>query len=102
MLAGFYNTQAGIGSEVLFSVPYHDGFGFGMVISACLPVHDTDGTFKGVSCVDILMRDLIAELTAFDAFKGEVFYPFMLDKFGKGKFSSSCSPLKHISINNLI
>ena len=83
-MARFYNGPTSrAGSDVVFSVPYHDGFGFGMVISACLPVHKNHQTFMGVTCIDMLMRDLIGELTAFQNCKGEILYPFMLDKHGK-------------------
>ena len=51
------------------------------MITACLPIHKSDNTFKGVACVDMLMRDLISDLTAFPDLN--VGYTFMLDGAGK-------------------
>ena len=54
------------------------------MLSACLPIHHNENgalTFMGVTCIDMLMRDLIGELTAFQ--RGEIAYTFMLDGAGK-------------------
>ena len=50
-------------------------------MSACLPIHatrpgGTGRTFLGVACIDLMMEDLVAELTGFEA--GENSYSFML------------------------
>ena len=51
-----------------------------IVITACLPIHRNDNTFEGVACVDMLMRDLISDLTAFPNLNAG--YTFMLDSAG--------------------
>ena len=52
----------------------------GIVITACLPIHKNDNTFEGVACVDMLMRDLISNLTALPNLN--VGYTLMLDSAG--------------------
>ena len=52
----------------------------GIVLTACLPIHKTPWEFVGVACVDILMRDMIGDLTAFQDL--DVAYTFMLDQAG--------------------
>ncbi len=55
----------------------------GRIFSTCLPIHKNgvNGvTFMGVICIDMLMRDLIGDLTAFQ--RGEIAYAFMLDGAG--------------------
>ena len=52
----------------------------GMMLSACLPFHKNGDDFMGVTCIDMLMRDLVGELTSFQ--QGEIAYTFMLDQGG--------------------
>ncbi len=52
-----------------------------MILSACLPLHKDGNDFLGVTCIDMLMRDLIGELTSFQ--QGDIAYTFMLDAQGK-------------------
>ena len=52
----------------------------GIVLTACLPIYRGGDTFEGVACVDMLMRDLISELTAFQNL--DIAYTFMLDGAG--------------------
>ena len=52
----------------------------GIVLTACLPIHRGGDTFEGVACVDMLMRDLISDLTAFQNL--DIAYTFMLDSAG--------------------
>ena len=62
---------------------YWDIFAFynlGIVITACLPIHKNQNTYEGVACVDMLMRDLISDLTAFPNL--DVGYTLMLDSAG--------------------
>ena len=59
----------------------------GIVITACLPIHRGGDKFEGVACVDMLMRDLISDLTAFPNLN--VGYTFMLDGAGKIKKNSN-------------
>ncbi len=70
-----YNSE-----KVIFTVPYYDAFGFGMVLSACLPVHEHNTIFRGVSCIDIALQDLVESLRDFPT---EHMYAFMLDSHGR-------------------
>ena len=58
----------------------------GIVITACLPIHKNDDMFEGVACVDMLMRDLISDLTAFPNLN--VGYTLMLDSAGNNSVSN--------------
>ena len=49
-------------------------------MTVCLPIHRDGNRFEGVACVDILMRDLISDLTAFENL--DIAYAFMLDPVG--------------------
>ena len=52
----------------------------GIVYSACLPIHKNGNSFAGVTCIDILMRDMVQELTA--SHNMDMTYTFMLDTLG--------------------
>ena len=53
----------------------------GIVYSACLPVHKNGNVFMGVTCIDILMRDLVEDLTL--QYNMDAAYTFMLDLAGR-------------------
>ncbi len=53
----------------------------GIVLTACLPIHKNGDIFSGIACVDMLMRDLIGDLTGFQNL--DVVYTFMLDSAGE-------------------
>lgn len=52
----------------------------GIVYSACVPIHENGNSFAGVTCIDILMRDMVQELTA--SHNMDMTYTFMLDPLG--------------------
>ncbi len=76
----FYTKQPYSSDEVIFTVPYYDAFGFGMVLSACLPVYEHNTNFRGVSCIDMVLQDIIGSLKDFPT---EHMYAFMLDSHGR-------------------
>ncbi len=52
----FYAKTQHTSGRVSFTVPYYNAFGFGMVLSACLPVYDGNANFCGVTCIDDFAR----------------------------------------------
>ena len=66
-------------------MPYPDQFGLGMKMSACLPVFKHNTHFKGVTCVDVLLRDLLGPMMDFPA---QHMYSFMLDSSGRYVYHS--------------
>ena len=79
---------------ILFHIIYH----LGIVITACLPIHKNDDTFMGVACVDMLMRDLISDLTAFPNLN--VGYTFMLDSAGNISRNAQYKDIKKKEMGN--
>ncbi|KAI0210265.1 VWFA and cache domain-containing protein 1 [Lamellibrachia satsuma] len=76
---GLYYThisKTGRQPTVIFSVPYKDYFGTGILISACLPVYH-NGELKGVVGIDRAVSDLLSDVTYFN--KGELNYAFVID-----------------------
>ncbi len=59
------------------SPPHHPG----TVVSVCLPVHYPPNTVRGVTCVDISMSELTADVTYFK--HGQFSYAFIID--GRGR-----------------
>ena len=56
----------------------------GIVYSACLPIHMSGSMFMGVTCIDILMKDLVEDLVSYPCFQHmDVAYSFMLDSSGR-------------------
>ena len=50
-------------------------------MTACLPIQNTEFEFLGVACVDMLMRDLIADITEFQNL--DIGYTFMINSGGR-------------------
>ncbi|KAI0210266.1 VWFA and cache domain-containing protein 1 [Lamellibrachia satsuma] len=71
-----YISRTGSRPTVIFSVPYKDYFGTGILISACLPVYH-NGELKGVVGIDRAVSDLLSDVTYFN--KGELNYAFVID-----------------------
>ncbi|XP_048764452.2 VWFA and cache domain-containing protein 1-like isoform X2 [Ostrea edulis] len=71
-----------LGDNPVFSVPYVDrrSTKTGLVTSLCLPV-DKSGTLVGVTCTDILLDELLSDITNFK--QGELSYAFMIDGQGR-------------------
>ncbi len=76
----FYAKPQYTSEKVTFTVPYYDTFGFGMVLSACLPVYDGNANFCGVTCIDMALQDIVGPLSDFPT---EHMYAFMLDAHGR-------------------
>ncbi|XP_013418905.1 VWFA and cache domain-containing protein 1 [Lingula anatina] len=60
----------------IFSVPYLDSLGLGLVTSLCLPVFYAD-TLVGVTCSDVTLSDLLTDISTLR--EGEVSYAFVID-----------------------
>ena len=64
--------------NVVWSIPYQDAALHGLVITASLPVLDTQGKFRGVAAMDIQLNritDLVSNIHV-----GETGYAFLVDK----------------------
>uniref|UniRef100_H2ZMZ9 Cache domain-containing protein n=1 Tax=Ciona savignyi TaxID=51511 RepID=H2ZMZ9_CIOSA len=68
-------------AEVVWSVPYYDVGGLGLVVTAAAPVVVND-KLVGVVGVDLTMHELIADVTYFSV-AANMGYAFLLDIFGK-------------------
>ncbi|XP_052714892.1 VWFA and cache domain-containing protein 1-like isoform X2 [Crassostrea angulata] len=83
-MASFYEdlSIANLGDEPVFSVPYVDkrSNNTGLITSLCLPV-DISGELVGVTCTDILLDELLSDITNFK--QGELSYAFMIDGQGR-------------------
>ena len=56
----------------------------GIMYSACLPIHKSGTSFVGVVCIDILMRNLVEDLTSYPCFQhSSVAYSFMINSDGE-------------------
>ncbi|XP_069121602.1 VWFA and cache domain-containing protein 1-like isoform X2 [Argopecten irradians] len=82
-MASYYNRFSNNqhGSEPVFSVPYIDLFGLGLITSVCLPVYRGSGDLMGVACSDVTMADLLSDITYFS--QGELSYAFIIDQYGR-------------------
>ncbi|XP_061196541.1 uncharacterized protein LOC133204808 [Saccostrea echinata] len=83
-MASYYKdlSSTNLGSNPVFSVPYVDGRSkeTGLITSLCLPV-ETSGSLRGVTCTDILLDELLSDITNFK--QGELSYAFMIDGQGR-------------------
>ena len=76
VLKAILNVRLNVNDVFVLLLPSSSG----IVLTACLPIYRGGDTFEGVACVDMLMRDLISELTAFQNL--DIAYTFMLDGAG--------------------
>lgn len=83
-MASYYKDLSitNLGDEPVFSVPYVDerSAKTGLISSLCLPV-DKLGGLVGVTCTDILLDELLSDITNFK--QGELSYAFMIDGQGR-------------------
>nr|XP_026692576.1 VWFA and cache domain-containing protein 1-like [Ciona intestinalis] len=75
------NNVASTGDSVVWSVPYFDAGGLGMVMTAASTVI-IDGTLVGVVGVDLTMHELVADVTYF-SIGANIGYAFLLSLDGK-------------------
>ena len=66
--------------DVIFTVPYMDTFGRGLMLTCAAPIHDADGRFAGVVCMDMMVEDLVEKVLDIDF--GEGSYGFLVDGTG--------------------
>ncbi len=66
--------------DVIFTVPYMDTFGRGLMLTCAAPVYDADGLFAGVVCMDMMVEDLTRSVLDIDF--GEGSYGFLVDGAG--------------------
>ncbi len=81
-LGTFHSFHAERTDEVIFTSPHVDAHGLGLVLSACLPVYEANTTFRGVTCVDVNVEDVLVNLTQFPD-SAKPLYTFLLDKYGE-------------------
>ncbi|ELU01004.1 hypothetical protein CAPTEDRAFT_222126 [Capitella teleta] len=81
-MASFYSffSKSGRLTNPIFSVPYYDAFGLGLVTSVCLPFYYRSN-LKGVTCVDISMSDLLSDVAFFG--RTDSSYAFIIDSVGR-------------------
>ncbi len=65
---------------VIFTVPYMDTFGRGLMLTCAAPVYDGDDRFAGVVCIDMMVEDLCRSVL--DISFGEGSYGFLVDGAG--------------------
>lgn len=82
-MSTFYNFLSSLKpvKEPLFTTPYVDLGGRGLVSSICLPAMVANQKLLGVACVGISMSDLLSDATYFRA--GELSYAFIIDGNGR-------------------
>ncbi|XP_033726771.1 VWFA and cache domain-containing protein 1-like [Pecten maximus] len=82
-MASYYNRFSSNRhrTEPVFSVPYIDLFGLGLITSVCVPVYRGSGDLMGVACSDVTMADLLSDITYFN--QGELSYAFIADQYGR-------------------
>ncbi|XP_077862112.1 VWFA and cache domain-containing protein 1-like [Saccoglossus kowalevskii] len=83
----FYDS---LQDEPIFSVPYQDGFGLGLMTTAALPVK-YNRKLMGVVGVDITLDDLLADVTFFK--KGASSYAFIFEANSKAAGRALIHPL---------
>ena len=66
--------------DVIFTVPYMDTFGRGLMLTCTAPIHDGAGRFAGVVCIDMMVEDLCRSVL--DISFGEGSYGFLVDGAG--------------------
>lgn len=78
----YYNefTKPSNDENVVFSVPYNDTAGLGMVTSGCLPVF-AFGSFQGVTCIDLPLDTLFSPIIDFRL--AQLSYAFLIDSRGR-------------------
>eukprot|EP00117_Sycon_ciliatum_P046633 scpid14148/ scgid33378/ VWFA and cache domain-containing protein 1 len=85
-LTRFYSFFASedTSSSVIFTQPYYDAFGLGLIMTAAAPVYttnsDTTQVLRGVVGVDITITDLFADISYFS--DDEHQYAFMINRKG--------------------
>ncbi|XP_063407199.1 VWFA and cache domain-containing protein 1-like [Mytilus trossulus] len=82
-MASYYNRFSS-SEEIqnpIFSVPYQDLFGIGLITSICLPVYRPGGELVGVACSDATVSDIMSDISYFR--QGELSYAFIIDGIGR-------------------
>jgi len=79
-LRGWYGASAADPDEVMWSDPYVDAAGLGVIMSASKGMVGSDGTFLGVVAVDITVRSIDEDVLDIRAGRGS--YAFMVSGDG--------------------
>ncbi|CAC5388604.1 unnamed protein product [Mytilus coruscus] len=82
-MASYYNRFSSSEKiqNPIFSVPYQDLFGIGLITSICLPVYRPGGELVGVACSDATVSDIMSDISYFR--QGELSYAFIIDGTGR-------------------
>ncbi|XP_077996467.1 VWFA and cache domain-containing protein 1-like [Glandiceps talaboti] len=86
----FFAVTENLREEPIFSVPYQDAFGLGLMTTAALPVK-YQGELKGVVGTDFTLDDLFADITYFR--EGEKSYAFLFEANTKAEGRTLMHPL---------
>ncbi len=65
---------------VIFTDPYMDTFGRGLMLTCSAPVYDREDRFAGVVCIDVMVEDLCRSVLDIDFGPGS--YAFLVDRAG--------------------
>ena len=66
--------------QIIFTAPYMDTFGRGLMLTCGAPVYDGEGRFAGVVCIDVMVENLSRSVLDIDFGQGT--YAFLLDAQG--------------------
>ncbi|VDI58540.1 Hypothetical predicted protein [Mytilus galloprovincialis] len=82
-MASYYNRFSSSEKiqNPIFSVPYQDLFGIGLISSICLPIYRPGGELVGVACSDATVSDIMSDISYFR--QGELSYAFIIDGTGR-------------------
>ncbi|XP_070571547.1 VWFA and cache domain-containing protein 1-like isoform X2 [Ptychodera flava] len=92
----FFSRSATTRDEPIFSVPYQDGLGLGLMTTALMPVKH-GGELRGVVCIDITLDDLLGDISYFK--EGERTYAFLYEVNSKATGRTLLHPLLPAPVN---
>ncbi|XP_070560450.1 VWFA and cache domain-containing protein 1-like [Ptychodera flava] len=92
----FFSRTTTARDEPIFSVPYIDGLGLGLMTTAMLPIKQ-GGELKGVVSIDITLDDLLGDISYFK--EGERTYSFLYEVNSKAEGRTLLHPLLPAPVN---
>ncbi|XP_070571542.1 VWFA and cache domain-containing protein 1-like [Ptychodera flava] len=92
----FFSRTTAASDEPIFSVPYIDGLGLGLMTTAMLPIKQ-GGELKGVVSIDITLDDLLGDISYFK--EGERTYSFLYEVDSKAAGRTLLHPLLPAPVN---
>ncbi|XP_070573521.1 VWFA and cache domain-containing protein 1-like [Ptychodera flava] len=92
----FFSRTTTATDEPIFSVPYIDALGLGLMTTAALPVKD-GGELQGVVSIDVTLDDLLGDIAYFK--EGERTYAFLYEVNSKASGRTLLHPLLPAPVN---